>query len=481
MNAQTRFPLLPLRQDMYHFVALMALVATLGGCASLTRSTYTAPQANMPAAWGHTTPVAAAAQDVWWKAYGDAQLNTLIDEALAHNADLAAAAIKLRIARLNLGLEKDAMMPSLSASASTSASRSLKGTTGTISREHTVQAGVSYELDLWGKLASARDSAQWELQATEQDKASTALSLIGSTAKLYWQIAYLNERIRLSEESIAYTEKTLALARVKHAAGSVSQLDVLEAEQSLASQKATHTTYLEQREEARTSFALLFDGPPSKEFSEPPTLPTGDLPLIEPGLPASLLSRRPDLQAAELRLREDLATVDNTRLSYYPDLTLTGTVGSSSDRLRNVLNNPVGSLAAELTLPFLQYTEMKLKTGVSQADYDLAVVQFRQSLYTALGDVENALSAHQQYLAQGEQLAISLEKAQASEKINETRYRAGSIPLQTWLDSQETLRTAQAAMLENRYNQLTAQITLNLALGGGTQTLAANTETKTVD
>jgi len=141
----------------------------------------------------------------------------------------------------------------------------------------------------------------------------------------------------------------------------------------------------------------------------------------------------------------------------------------------------VGSLAAELTLPFLQYTEMKLKTGVSQADYDLAVVQFRQSLYTALGDVENALSAHRQYLAQGEQLAISLEKAQASEKINETRYRAGSIPLQTWLDSQETLRTAQAAMLENRYNQLTAQITLNLALGGGTQTLAANTETKTVD
>lgn len=468
MNTQTLRP-------PFRLLALIALLASLGGCASLTRSTYTAPQTSLPGAWSHAaTPAVTAKQDAWWEAYGDTTLNGLIEEALAHNSDLAAAAINLRIARLNLGLEKDAMIPSLSASASTSASRSLKNGSGTLSRSHTVQAGVSYELDLWGRLAAARDAAQWELQATEQDRASTALSLVGSTAKLYWQIAYLNERIKLSEDSIAYTQKTLDLARVKYAAGSISQLDILEAEQSLASQKASHTTYLEQREEARTSFALLFGGPPSKNFTEPQTLPDSDLPIVEAGLPASLLSRRPDLQAAELRLREDLATADNTRLSYYPDLTLTGTVGSTSDRLRNVLNNPVGSLAAELTLPFLQYTEMKLKTGVSQANYDLAVVQFRQSLYTALGDVENALSARSQYLAQGEQVAISLEKAQAAEKINEARYRAGSIALQTWLDSQETLRTAQASMLENRYNQLTAQITLNLALGGGTETLTKN-------
>lgn len=472
MNAQNRRP-------PYRLITLITLLTALGGCANLTRSTYMAPQTNMPSAWSHADPSVTTAQDAWWEAYGDTQLDSLIEEALAHNADLAVAAIKLRIARLNLGLQQDAMMPSLSASASTSASRSLKGTSGTLTRTHEVQAGVSYELDLWGKLSSARDASQWELRATAQDKASTALSLIGSTARLYWQIAYLNERIRLSEDSIAYTEKTLELARVKYAAGSVSQLDVLEAEQSLASQKASHTTYLEQREEARTSFALLFDGPPAKNFAEPQILPDTELPIVESGLPASLLSRRPDLQAAELRLREDLATVDNTRLSYYPDLTLTGTVGSSSDRLRNVLSNPVGSLAAELSLPFLQYTEMKLKTGVSQADYDLAVVQFRQSLYTALGDVENALSARRQYVAQGEQLTISLEKAQASEKINETRYRAGSIALQTWLDSQETLRTAQASMLENRYNQLTAQITLNLALGGGTATLAHKTSETT--
>ena len=455
-------------------ITLVSLLLALSGCASLTRTSYTPPHTALPATWGHADSTASATQDAWWEAYGDPQLDSLVREALAHNADLAAAGIKLHIARLNLGLKDDAMMPSLSATASTSASKSLKGNSS-ITRSHSVQAGVSYELDLWGKLSSARDAAQWEYQATEQDKASTALSLVGNTARLYWQIAYLNERIRLSEESIAYTEKTLALAQAKYGAGAVSQLDVLQAEQSLASQRASNASYLQQREEARTSFALLFDGPPSKDFTEPQSLPAGELPIVEAGLPASLLSRRPDLQAAELRLREDLATADATRASYYPDLTLTGSIGSSSDKLRNVLSNPVASLAAELSLPFLQYTEMRLKTGVSKAEYELAVVQFRQSLYTALGDVENALSTRRQYLTQGEQLGISLEKAQAVEKINEARYRAGSIALQTWLDSQETLRTAQASMLENRYNQLTAQITLNLALGGGTATLSENT------
>jgi len=468
-----------MRHPPYRLVFIAAIVtASLTGCA-LTRSKYTAPEVPMPQSWSHAPATKSTAiKDAWWQAYQDPELNKLIDEALAHNADMAVAAINIRIARLNLGLERDTMMPTLSASVDSSASKSLKNSSGTITRSHSVSASVAYEVDLWGKLAAARDAAQWELKATQQDRQSTALALVGDVAQYYWEIAYLNERIRLSEESIAYAEQTLKLTQVKHAAGSVSNLDVLEAEQSLASQRSSHETYIQQREEIRTSFALLFGGAPFKDFPEPQKLSRPDLPSVEAGLPASLLSRRPDLQAAELRLREDLANIDNTRLSYYPDLSLTGTLGSSSDRLRNVLSNPVGSLAADLTLPFLQRTEMKLKTGISQADYDLAVVQFRQTLYAALGDVENALSARTQYMKQGVQLETSLGKAQAAEKINQIRYRTGSIAVQDWLDSQETLRTAQAAELENRYNQLNAQITLNLALGGGTETLAQKTENR---
>jgi len=461
----------PIHPASFRRACLAALFLGLAGCASFTRTQYAVPQTDMPSEWNHASPVSAG-PDAWWQSYGDEQLNSLIEEALARNADMAAAAIRIRIARLNLGLQGEAMMPALSASAGSSASKSLKGNDGTLTRSHSVSAGLSWEMDLWGRLAAARDAAQWELQATVQDRQSAALALVGDVARSYWQIAFLNERIRLSDASIVYAGKTVELARIRYQAGAVSRIDVLQAEQSLASQRAAHTAYLAELEQARTALALLFGGPPSKNISEAQTLPAGDLPGVEAGLPASLLARRPDLQAAELRLRESLATADNTRLGYYPDLTLTGTAGSASERLRKVLDNPVGSLAAELTLPFLQYSEMRLRTGVSRADYELAVVQYRQTLYAALGDVENALSARQQYITQGEHIALSLDRAQAAEKINETRYRAGSIPMQTWLDSQETLRSAQASMLQNRYDQLGAQITLNLALGGGSQALA---------
>lgn len=445
--------------------ALLAAIL-LGGCASLTRSEFKPVSAEMPKAWSHVTATPISVSP-WWHAYGDAQLNALIEEVRSRNADMAAAAITLHRARLTAGLADDKLIPSLGASITASRSKELSDARS-VSRAYSTALTVSYEADLWGKLASARDAKQWEALATEQDKESTELSLIGNTATLYWEIAYLNQRIAISEQSIAYTEKTLALAQAKFKAGSVSRLDVLSAEQDLATQRATHTELVEQREEARTSFSLLFDGPPGKQFTEPSTLPEGDLPTVEAGLPASLLGRRPDLRAAELRLRESLATLDNTRTSYYPSLSLTGTLGTSSTALRDLLDNPVATIAAELTAPFLQYREMKLNVGISQADYDLAVVQFRQSLYAALGDVENALSARQQYIRQGEFLAESLRTARATEAITEVRYRAGAIELQSWLDAQEKRRTAEASLAENHYNQLAAQITLNLALGGDT-------------
>lgn len=453
---------------MTHTLRLLPLLlaaTVFAGCASLTRSDYATPVTDTPAAWSHTTTAGSTAPAQWWSVFNDSQLNALIDEALTKNTDLAAAAIKLRRAQLNAGLAEDALLPAASASLGNTQSRTLKNG-GTITRSNSARAALSWEADLWGHLGHARDAAEWEAQASAQDREATALSLTGSTATLYWKLAWLNQRITLSAQNIAYAERTLLLAQNKLAAGAVSKLDVLQAEQDLASQRASATQLEQQREEARTAFALLFDGVPERRFEEPQSLPAGAMPEVAAGLPAALLGNRPDLAATELRLRSTLATQDATRTSYYPSLSLTGSLGSSSNTLRQVLNNPVAALATELALPFLQYNEMKLKNGIARADYDLAVVQFRQTLYTALGDVENALSARRQYVLQGEQLEKSFVAAQAAEKINEIRYRAGSIPLQTWLDSQQSRRSAEAALADNRYNQFASHATLSLALGG---------------
>jgi outer membrane protein TolC len=201
-------------------------------------------------------------------------------------------------------------------------------------------------------------------------------------------------------------------------------------------------------------------------MADPARLPRYPLPDARAGVPAELLGRRPDLRAAELRLREALATVDATRASFYPPLTLTGALGSASPTLSDILRNPIGSLGAGLTLPFLQWNQMQLNIKISKADYEERVVNFRQSLYQAMADVENALSNRAQLALQAAQLDASLSAARQAERLYEVRYRAGAVPLKDWLDAQEKRRTAEIARDENMLNRLVNQVTVYQALGG---------------
>lgn len=473
-----------------------ALVATaaamlLGACA--TRTGFQRPQVAVPGQWQQQARSAQSAQQApaqgdqpqaaaggmqpgsaapagqalspWWLALGDATLTQLIQDAQARNNDLAQAAIQVRRAQLVAGQAASDQLPSFGVNASTSRSRQLDG--GPTARQNGVNASVSWEVDLWGRLASLRDAADWEAEATEQDRQAAAMALVGTVANLYWQVAYLNQRVEASLQSIDYARQTLKLVEAQYGVGGASGLEVAQATQALATQEASHTQWLQQRVQARNALAILFDQPPGAAVNEALRLPDGALPEVQAGLPASLLTRRPDLRAAELRLREGLASVDATRASFFPALTLTGGVGGSSTDLSDVLRNPVGTLGAGLVLPFVQWRDMGRNIAISQADYDAAVLAFRQSWYQALADVENALSARLQYEDQGAKLAQALDAARTGERLSEARYRAGAVPLKTWLDAQETRRQAENNLAQNRLNRLNALATLYQALGGG--------------
>jgi outer membrane protein TolC len=198
-------------------------------------------------------------------------------------------------------------------------------------------------------------------------------------------------------------------------------------------------------------------------------LPEGALPEVQAGIPASLLAQRPDVQAAEQRLRKYLATVDGTRASYYPNFTLTGTLGTISTSLIEVIKNPYTALGVGLTLPFIQWNTMSLNVEIAQKDYEEAVVNFRQTLYSALSDVENSLAARENFNEEILQLQNSLELARKAEQLTEIRYRTGSAALQSWLDAQESRRDAERALALVRLNQLKNCMTLNQTLGGAMQ------------
>jgi NodT family efflux transporter outer membrane factor (OMF) lipoprotein len=320
---------------------------------------------------------------------------------------------------------------------------------------------------LWNKLGSQREVARWEAMASEQDRQSTRLALVATTARLYWQLAFVNQRLAANTQSIGYAQTTYQLVQMQYRAGAASGLEVAEAQQALASQQASQSALQQQAVEARTALALLLDSAPgSQAVSNPATLPAGELPALQAGLPASLLARRPDLRAAELRLRESFTRIDATRASYYPALSLTGSLGTSSAQLTNLLQNPVAALGLGVTLPFLQRTNMQLSIKVSETQYEEAVINFRQTLYTALGDVDNALSSRQQLAQQAARLQESLQAARTAERLYEARYRAGAAALKAWLDAQEKRRSTDIALADNRLARLNSQLALYQALGG---------------
>lgn len=459
-----------IRRFHFSYIIILTTVFLLGGCGGLLpRSQYTRPEVTMPQQWQATdvTGTAIANREQWWRDFDDPLLSELIERALVTNNDLAAATIQVRRAQLASRLTNTNLTPSVSIGLDSALKRELNKHRNTKSSGASLSA--SYELDLWGKLASARDASSWEVEATEFDRRSTALTLVGTVASNYWTIASLNDQIALAKASIANAERILELVEVKYASGSVSGLDKVQAQQTIVSQKAQLTQLQQQITEARNALAILFNQAPENTLPERQGLSHSSIPTIDAGLPASILAQRPDLQAAELRLKKYLASVDNTRASYYPSFTLTGTLGTSSTSLLEFIKNPYSILGVGLSLPFIQWNTMELDVEIAKTDYEEAVVNFRQTLYSALSDVENALSARINYAEQVEQLEESLSLSEKAEQLAEIRYRMGSTALQTWLDAQESRREAERELSVARLSELQNSMALYQVLGGSIQ------------
>ncbi|MGR6501015.1 efflux transporter outer membrane subunit [Shewanella sp. Koi 1] len=446
-------------------VSVIAIsIALLSGCGALMRSDFEPPALQVPEQWQHTQVNGQVSLDPWWQKFNQPELDQLISQVLSSNNDLTLATLTLQKARLQAGLARDDLYPQLSSNNTASVNKPLDG--GSSSKAFQANLSVSYEVDLWGKVSANIDQAQWTALASLEDRESTAQSLAATTASLYWQIGYLHERIELSNKSIEHSRQTLALTQRQYASGAVTELNVLESQRSLAGQEASHSQLLQQLVEAENALAILLNRAPGQVAVEIKQLPDSAVPEVGVGIPADLVGRRPDVKAALYQLRSALASKDATYASYFPSLSLTGSVGESTSELKELLRNPVGSLGAGLVLPFLQWNQMQINNDIADIDYQSAIVSYRKTLYSAFEDVDNAISAKQQYAYQGEKLELQFSAAAQAEAIYESQYRHGAIGIQNWIDAQENRRSAEAALLENRYNQLTAQATLYQALGG---------------
>lgn len=347
----------------------------LSGCASLTRTPYAAPNVPVPTRYAHEplvqTGVAPASR--WWRDFNDPALDGVVDLAVARNPDLAAAAVRVRRAALQARRVGVALLPTPGGSASTGLSQPLSGEAQRTTEVAASSFSAAWEVDLFGRLGAERDTAGFEAQATADDREAVRLSLVGTVANLYWQIAFANERLLLAAQSLGDARRTRSLVAAQYGAGAVSRLERREVEQLVAGQEAAISRLRQTHTEAREALRVLLNGAPLPD-REPLVLSRAPLPTVAAGLPAELLGRRPDLKAAELRLRRILASSDAARLVYYPALSLTGSVGGSSSALSNLLANPVATLGAGVTLPFLNVPAMRLDTQIARAEFEESVI-----------------------------------------------------------------------------------------------------------
>lgn len=445
-------------------ISVICLVA-LSGC--VAPAEYIRP--DLPAGIGWQADAANAGKELrggeaWWTAFADPDLDRLVPVVLAANNDVFAASLRARGALLQAGLAAEAAMPKVSGSFNAGRTLPLSGQQAPSSQFGSGFA-LSYELDLWGRLAAQRDAALLAARASNEDIMAARLTVLAATVSTWWQLARTNQRIESAEKGLAVSRRTENIVSTMRAAQTVSELETLEARQAIDGQLASLEALKRDRDAQRVALAVLLNGA-ANPSPEPRRLPQGALPKLEAGLPASLVGRRPDLRAAELRLRATLRGIDERKANFYPQLPLTGALGTGGQELVKLFASPVATLSTNIALPFLNWRELGLQLRVSEAQYDVEVAAFRGTLLTALSEVANTLSARESLARETAHLARSLEAQRRIEGLYETRLKAGSIALRDLLQAQERTRGVENTVIDNRLARLLNEATLYRALGG---------------
>ncbi|MDG3088495.1 TolC family protein [Vibrio hannami] len=451
-------------------LALVLCSVSLFGCSTM-RSDFEQPELAIPENWSQdrlqsqqTSATAVEQLDKWWELFDDPQLDDLIEQVLQSNSDPAKATLTLKKARLEAGLSENNKIPELGFSHTSSFEHDIDDNSSDTSFSSSLS--LSYELDLWGRVDAAADADDWNAKASYEDRESTAQSLAVTAATLYWKLGYLNQMIALTEQNIEGTERVATLTRRKFDTGSATRLEVLESTQSLYGQRVQLSQLQQELSETKLSISMLLNQPLQESGFNIEQLSTLPVPDIAPGVPSELLLRRPDIKAALYALKSSLATTDSVNAGYMPTLTLTSSLSTSSSDLLELLENPIAKLGSGLVLPFLEWNEMELNKNISELDYQMAVINYRDTVYSAMEETANLLSAKQHYRYKGGIYKEQYTNAKEIEAIYSSRYQYGASDMIDWIIAMESRRSIESSFLENRYNQFVIQAKLYQSLGG---------------
>ncbi|NMM86475.1 RND transporter [Rhodococcus sp. SRB_17] len=467
--------LLPPRAYATRTARLSSLALALALTACSVAPVYQRPGIATPVAfkeagalWQPAAPADALDRGPWWTLFQDAELNRLAKQVQLSNQNIAAAVAAYAQAQALVREQRAALFPSLGASAGAS-----RAGGGGSSRSGTaVQAalGADWAPDLWGRLGSAVDSAAAGAQASEADLASARLSAVGALVAAYFQLREADAEIALLLATVEGYERSLQITQNRYAAGVVARTDVLQAQTQRANALADLATARQNRARFEHAVAVLTGVAPA-DFSLPPAPWETTVPAVPPGIPSTLLQRRPDIAAAERAVAAANAQVGVQRSAYFPSVSLSASLGRTGSSVSGLFgaSGAVWSLGVSVAQTLFDAGAIAARVQGAEAGRDAKVALYRQTVLTAFQSVEDQLSALRTLQEQEPLRQEAVFAAERTEQQLLNRYREGQVSYTEVVTAQVSALSARRALLQLQVSRQLAAASLVQALGGGWQ------------
>jgi len=408
----------------------------------------------------------------WWQVFQDPQLQDLVRTALKQNYDMQLATERINAARAQLGITRSSLFPQVQGDGNFTGGKdqSFQAKSNFLA----LTADVAFQLDLFGKLRRETEAARAQLLATEDAQRTVMLTLVSDVASDYFMLLQLDLELQITRDTAKTQEDSVKLTSFRLNNGVATKLDVLQAQQVLDTANAQIPDLERQIGQEEDAINILLGNYPAGVLRGRPLEEQALPPEVPPGLPSSLLERRPDIRQAEQILIAANAEIGVAKAEFFPQISLTGSGGGGfgrSSAFSSLMSSQVGvwSYGAQVSQPIFTGGALRGNLHLAESQHQQALLAYKQSIQRAFGDVSDALIAYQKFhevRVRQEQLVADLEE---SVRLSIMRYQGGTTTYLEVLDGQRSLFNAELTLAQARGNEYQSLVQLYRALGGGWQ------------
>ena len=406
----------------------------------------------------------------WWQVFQDPQLQELIRTAIKQNYDLQLATERINSARAQLAVTRASQFPQVQGNGTFSGGK--ESNFQTKFNFLTLTTDAAFQLDFFGKLRRATEASRAQLLATEDARQTVILTLVSDVAGDYFALLQLDLQLQITRNTVAAQEASVKLTNLRLDHGVATKLDVLQSQQVLDSANAQIPDLERQIEQQENAISILLGNYPQAVPRGRPLVEQPLPPEVPPGLPSSLIERRPDIREAEQIMVAANAEIGVAKAQFFPQISLTGSGGGAfgrSSAFSGLMGSQLGiwSYGAQVSQPIFTAGALRGNLRLAESQNQQALIAYRQSIQRAFGDVSDALIGYQKFHEVRVRQESTVADLQESVRLSNMRYKGGTTAYLEVLDGQRSLFAAELTLAQARGTEYQSLVQLYRALGGG--------------